>query len=169
MSYYAAHNLGWVNQWSMINDQHSFFMSHGETNCRSSWAPFVVETKIELKTFRPVSPTLCQLSYPARQIWFKKNWTQPPSCLNFTSRHICSEKQRKTQDHVRSSSLVSGCKNIWRNYGYCCCSRIVRTADIFWGKTDRERQTLKWRKCNSQNTDIYIGGNFNIPKRLSTR
>jgi hypothetical protein len=47
------------------NDQQIFIISHGETISRSSWAPFVVEARIEPSTFRPVSPTLYPLSYPA--------------------------------------------------------------------------------------------------------
>jgi hypothetical protein len=42
-----------------------FCTSHGETFSQSSWAPFVVEARIELSTFRPVNLTLYQLCYPA--------------------------------------------------------------------------------------------------------
>jgi hypothetical protein len=50
---------------SSINDQQIFIISHGETISRSCWTPFVVEARIEPSTFRPVSPTLYLLSYPA--------------------------------------------------------------------------------------------------------
>jgi hypothetical protein len=49
------------DQWS--NDQQIFIISHGETSSHSCWAPFVVEVRIEPNTFRPVNPTLYQLSY----------------------------------------------------------------------------------------------------------
>jgi hypothetical protein len=58
---------------SMINDQQIFITSHRETISRSSWAPIiVVEARIKPCTFQPLSPTLLQLSYPARRL--KATW-----------------------------------------------------------------------------------------------
>jgi hypothetical protein len=51
----------------MFNDQQIFIISRGETSSCSCLAPFVVEARIKPNTFRPVSPTLYQLSYPPRR------------------------------------------------------------------------------------------------------
>jgi hypothetical protein len=49
------------------NDQ-QIIISHGETISCSSSVPFGGE--IKPSTYRPVSPTLYQLSYPARPVCF---------------------------------------------------------------------------------------------------
>jgi hypothetical protein len=54
---------------SMINDQQIFITTHDETIGCESWASFVVEARIKPSTFQPVSPTLYQLSYPARHVF----------------------------------------------------------------------------------------------------
>jgi hypothetical protein len=50
------------------NDQQVFIISYGETTSRSSWAPFVVEARIDPSPFPPVAQHFYQLRYPSCQL-----------------------------------------------------------------------------------------------------
>jgi hypothetical protein len=80
----------WCMFWS--NDQQIFIVSYVETISCSSWAPFVVEARIEPSTFWPVSLTLYHLRYPTRLFCcFKKRWNCDSSnlwSLQFVSERI---------------------------------------------------------------------------------
>jgi hypothetical protein len=88
---------------SMINDQQIFIILHGKTIGRSCWAPIVVEARIEPSTFRSVSPTLYQLSFPAR----------PQKSINRNVLGFCILTfQAQAQFSMINRSLLPH----WRNY-----------------------------------------------------